>query len=133
MQFINLGLLVGAVDVSSIGTTAGSNVSMIALFMQAHIVVKVVMVGLLLASIWSWAVIVEKVITFRSARRAADRFEQMFWSGQSLEDLYAAMAHQRTQAMGSMFVAAMREWKRTVEGSPKSFRGIQLRVEKVMD
>ncbi|MEL7543216.1 MAG: protein TolQ [Pseudomonadota bacterium] len=106
---------------------------MVALFLQAHIVVKIVMVGLLLASVWSWAVIVEKLLTFRAARRATDRFEQMFWSGQSLEELYSALAHQRTQAMGSMFVAAMREWKRTVEGSPKSFRGIQLRVEKVMD
>ncbi len=126
-------LLAQAVDVSSIGATGGEGVSVVALFLQAHIVVKVVMVGLLFASIWSWAVIVEKIFTFRSARKATDRFEQMFWSGQSLEELYSAMAHQKTQAMSTMFVAAMREWKRTVEGSPKSFRGIQLRVEKVMD
>jgi len=122
-----------AIDVSSIGATGADGVSVMALFMQAHIVVKVVMIGLLLASVWSWAVIVEKLFTFRAARKAADRFEQMFWSGQSLEELYSAMAHQKTQSMSTMFVAAMREWKRTVEGSPKSFRGIQLRVEKVMD
>lgn len=122
-----------AVDVSSLGATGADGISVISLFLQAHIVVKVVMIGLLVASIWSWAVIVEKLFTFRSARKAADRFEQMFWSGQSLEELYSAMSHQKTQSMSTMFIAAMREWKRTVEGSPKSFRGIQLRVEKVMD
>ncbi len=131
---LGIGLVTArVVDVTSLGSAGPSEISVVALFLSAHIVVKIVMVGLLLASIWSWAVIVEKIFTFRRARRAADRFEKMFWSGQSLEELYSGLAHQSTQSMAAMFVAAMREWKRTVEGSPKSFRGIQLRVEKVMD
>jgi biopolymer transport protein TolQ len=107
--------------------------SFLQLFLQAHIVVKMVMIGLLLASVWSWAIIIEKVFAFRRARREADRFESQFWSGQSLEELYAALARGRTFSMASLFVAAMREWKRSVEGNIRALGGIQLRVEKVMD
>jgi biopolymer transport protein TolQ len=113
-------------------TTAGGH-SFVELFLQAHIVVQIVMVGLIVASIWSWAIIVEKLFTFRRARRDADSFEQMFWSGQSLEELYATLARDRTQSMAALFVAAMREWKRSVEGNIRALGGIQLRVEKVMD
>ncbi|MCB1512119.1 MAG: protein TolQ [Hyphomicrobiaceae bacterium] len=103
------------------------------LFMQADIVVKAVMVGLGVASVWSWAIIFEKLVAFRRARLEADRFEHMFWSGQSLEELYAGLSRTRTISMAALFVAAMREWKRSVEGSIRALGGIQLRVEKVMD
>jgi len=103
------------------------------LFMTAHPVVKFVMLGLLMASIWAWAIIIEKLFAFRRARREADRFEQQFWSGQSLEELYAGLSRGRTLSMAALFVAAMREWKRSVEGNIRALGGIQLRVEKVMD
>lgn len=108
-------------------------VSFIELFLQASPTVKFVMVGLLLASIWSWAIIFEKLIAFRRARIEADRFEQTFWSGQSLDELYNALSRGRTISMAALFVAAMREWKRSVEGNIRALGGIQLRVEKVMD
>jgi biopolymer transport protein TolQ len=107
--------------------------SIVEMFMSAHIVVKCVMLGLLLASVWSWAIIIEKLFTFRKARVEADRFEQMFWSGQSLEELYSGLARGNSIAMAALFVAAMREWKRSVEGSIRALGGIQMRVEKVMD
>ena len=91
------------------------------------------MIGLALASIWSWAIIVEKLFAFRRARSQADRFEQMFWSGQSLDELYTSLSRGRTITMAALFVAAMREWKRSVEGNIRALGGIQLRVEKVMD
>src|SRR5947209_4383514 len=103
------------------------------LFISAHIVVKFVMIGLLLASVWSWAIIFEKLVAFRRARIEADRFEQMFWSGQSLEELYNGLSRGRSIANSALFVAAMREWKRSVEGSIRALGGIQMRVEKVMD
>lgn len=107
--------------------------SFLELFMQADIVVKTVMVGLGLASVWSWTIIFEKLFAFRRARREADRFEHMFWSGQSLDELYATLSRSRTVSMAALFVAAMREWKRSVEGSIRALGGIQLRVDKVMD
>jgi biopolymer transport protein TolQ len=121
--------------VESIGQLAGptDGLSPIKLFLNASLTVQIVMIGLLFASIWSWAIIIEKLITFGSARRENNRFEQSFWSGQSLEDLYGVLSRQRTHSMSALFVAAMREWKRTVDSNPKALRGILLRVEKVMD
>jgi biopolymer transport protein TolQ len=113
--------------------SAGGSVPFLELFLQAHIVVKIVMIGLLLASMWSWAIIIEKLFAFRRARVEADRFEQMFWSGQSLDELYSGLSIGRTIAMAALFVAAMREWKRSVEANIRALAGIQLRVEKVMD
>ncbi len=101
--------------------------------MQASLTVQLVMGGLLLASIWSWAIIIEKLIAFRRAKIEADRFEQTFWSGQSLDELYTALSRGRTISMAALFVAAMREWKRSVEGNIRALGGIQMRVEKVMD
>jgi biopolymer transport protein TolQ len=108
-------------------------VSFIELFMQASLTVQIVMGVLGLASIWCWAIIIEKLIAFRRARIEADRFEQMFWSGQSLDELYNNLSRSPTIAMAALFVAAMREWKRSVEGNIRALGGIQLRVEKVMD
>ncbi len=117
----------------SLNTAHGAGFSFIELFLQAHIVVQVVMVGLVLASIWSWAIVFEKFFAFRQARREADKFEALFWSGQSLDELYSNLARGRPISMASLFVAAMREWKRSVEGNTRALGGIQLRVEKVMD
>ena len=115
------------------GTSGVSSTAFLDLFLSAHIVVKIVMIGLLLASVWSWAIIVEKLVSFRRARSEADKFEQLFWSGQSLEELYTGLARTNTIAMAALFVAAMREWKRSVEGNIRALGGIQMRVEKVMD
>ena len=117
----------------NLAETPAVGFSFIELFLQAHIVVQVVMIGLILASVWSWAIVFEKFVAFRQARREADKFEQLFWSGQSLDELYNGLARARPIAMGALFVAAMREWKRSVEGNMRAMGGIQLRVEKVMD
>ena len=118
---------------SAIAPVTAGGFSFFELFSQAHIVVKMVMIGLLLASIWSWAIIVEKLFAFRRARIESDKFEAMFWSGQSLDELYAGLSRGRTITIAALFVAAMREWKRSVEGNIRALGGIQLRVEKVMD
>ena len=113
---------------------AENAVSFYNLFMKAQPVVKAVMIGLMLASFWSWAIIVEKLLTFRRARVEADRFEQLFWSGQSLDELYSGLSRDgKTITLAALFVAAMREWKRSVEGNIRALGGIQMRVEKVMD
>src|ERR1700743_2481075 len=62
-----------------------------------------------------------------------DRFEQAFWSGESIEELYRALASKPTQSMGACFVAAMREWKRSFESHARSIAGLQMRIEKVMN
>jgi biopolymer transport protein TolQ len=62
-----------------------------------------------------------------------DRFEKVFWSGQSLEELYRTLANGRNTSMAALFVAAMREWKRSFEGGARSLAGLQQRIDKVLD
>jgi biopolymer transport protein TolQ len=109
------------------------DMTLIGLFMQAHLVVKLVMLGLVIASIWVWAIVVDKWLLLARTKKAMDRFEQVFWSGQSLEELYRSVSAKPTHAMASLFVAAMREWKRSFEGQARSFAGLQTRIDKVMD
>jgi biopolymer transport protein TolQ len=112
---------------------APSDISIFTLFLQAHWIVKTVMIGLLGCSVWVWAIAVDKIILFSRTSRAMDQFEQSFWSGQSLEELYRTVSARPTQSMAALFVAAMREWKRSFEGQARSFAGLQMRIEKVMD
>jgi len=111
----------------------GAAISIWALFLQAGWVVKAVMVGLLGASIWTWAIIVDKLIAYSRMRMALNRFEQVFWSGQSLEELYRNLSERKTAGMGSIFVAAMREWKKSFEKGAKSPLALQTRIDKAMD
>jgi len=111
-----------------------ADLSMFGLFLQADIVVKIVMAGLLFTSIWCWAIVFEKYFGFARAKRAANQFEKAFWSGQSLEELYQTYNRKRPGPMAALFVAAMREWKRSAEmGVRASQAGVQLRVQKAMD
>jgi biopolymer transport protein TolQ len=111
----------------------GGELSVWALFIQAGWVVKLVMIGLLLASIWTWAIIVDKLVSFGRMRMALNRFEQVFWSGQSLEELFRSLADRPTTGMGAIFVAAMREWKKSFEKGARSALGLQTRIDKAMD
>jgi len=111
----------------------GDGFSLLSLFIQSHIVVKVVIVGLLLASVWSWAIIVDKTLLYRRVRSQMDRFEKVFWSGQSLEELYRSLSGRTPTVMASVFVAAMREWKRSFEAGARAPLGLQTRIDKVLD
>ncbi len=111
----------------------GGELSIWALFWQAGWVVKLVMVGLLAASVWSWAIIIDKVIAYSRMRMALNRFEQVFWSGQSLEELYRTLSERKTTGMGAIFVAAMREWKKSFEKGARSVHGLQTRIDKAME
>jgi len=110
-----------------------AQLSIWALFMQAGWVVKLVMLGLLVASVWTWAIIIDKLVNYARMRMALNRFEQIFWSGQSLEELYRNLADRKTTGMGAIFVAAMREWKKSFEKGAKSPLGLQTRIDKAMD
>ncbi|MGX5840496.1 protein TolQ [Mesorhizobium sp. ArgA1] len=110
-----------------------AHLSIWTLFTEAGWVVKLVMIGLLCASIWTWAIIVDKLVSYARMRLALNRFEQVFWSGQSLEELYRTLADRKTTGMGAIFVAAMREWKKSFEKGAKSPLGLQTRIDKAMD
>ena len=112
---------------------SGADVSLLALFWEASLVVKLVMIGLLAASVWSWAIIFDKMVLYAKTKRQVDKFEKTFWSGQSLEELYQSLSEKSNNGMGALFVAAMKEWKRSFERGARSSIGLQMRIDKVLD
>ncbi|GJD50225.1 Tol-Pal system protein TolQ [Methylobacterium crusticola] len=108
-------------------------ITMFGLFWQAHLVVKVVMLGLLGASVWCWSIIVDKTLLFRRTKAEMDAFEEAFWSGRSLEELYRSFNDRVATGQAALFVAAMREWKRSFEGSGRSIQSLGQRIDKVLD
>lgn len=95
------------------GSVAAHDMSPIGLFLQADWIVKAVMLMLAVASLWCWAIIFDKVMALRKLRRLAGQFEESFWSGGSLEDLYDRIGNRPSDPMASIFAAAMREWRRS--------------------
>jgi biopolymer transport protein TolQ len=118
---------------SSIAATPVAEVTVFGMFWQASLIVKFVMLGLLSASVWSWAIIINKSILFARTQSAMDKFENVFWSGTSLEELYTTLSSRPATGMANLFVAAMREWKRSVQTANSSFMGLQARIDKVLD
>jgi biopolymer transport protein TolQ len=126
------------VDRSVTATDLGGamhDLSLWGLFLQADWVVKLVMLGLLLASVWVWAIVFEKVTSLRRANRAADEFEDAFWSGGSLDDLYRKEGDQPSHPMAAVFVSAMREWRRGAQRlghSDLAATGLKERIDRTM-
>ena len=93
-----------------------SDISLWGLFLQADIVVKLVMLILLLASIWCWTIIVEKIFLSRKEIKLANTFENQFWSGISLDDIYDEISNEENLsshgAISRVFSSAMQEWRR---------------------
>ncbi len=113
----------------------GSSLSLWGLFLQSDIVVKLVILCLLLASIWVWAIIFEKVTTIRRANRDANSFEDHFWSGGSLDELYDQEGQKPDHPMAAVFGAAMGEWRRTarIAGADISHTAVRERVDRAMN
>ena len=94
------------------GSVADLDFSVWGLFLRADIVVQSVIVGLLVASVWCWAVIFEKLIGLKRLNTRAREFETAFWSGGSLDTLYDNIGSYPQDPMSAVFVAAMKEWRR---------------------
>ncbi len=113
----------------------GADLSLLGLFLQADIVVKLVMVLLLFASVFVWGVVFEKVMLLRRANAEADAFEDRFWSGGSLEDLYDVEGARPSHPMAAVFGAAMGEWKRSarVVGADMARGSVRDRIDRAMN
>jgi len=117
------------------GSAANLDFSILSLFLRADPVVKAVIILLLLASIWCWAIIFDKVMGLRRLNARSTKFEQAFWSGKSLDDLYERISNQPRDPMSAVFVSAMREWRRKStrdSGGPESRVGVGDRIDRVM-
>ncbi len=119
------------------GSVAADQLSVWNLLIDADPVVKVVIIILVVASFWSWTIIFDKVIRFRRLRGLAERFEEAFWSGGSLEELYDRVGQRPDHPMAAIFVAAMSEWRRSVArglspGDQGLTVGLQQRISQAM-
>ena len=123
-------------QVALAGSSPVVDLSVWMLFMHADTIGKAVILVLILASFWSWAIIFEKFLKLRRLQGQADGFEDMFWSGGSLDDLYDRVGSQPSDPMTAMFGAAMREWRRSAArggaGATAVRAGLHQRIERVM-
>jgi biopolymer transport protein TolQ len=115
------------------GAEAQVDLSLVTLFLHAHFIVKLVMIGLAAASVWSWAIIINKTMALRSMAKSMDEFEDRFWSGQSLDELYRGLVNKTNDGFAALFISAMTEWRRAFEGSGRGFASLQTRIDKVLD
>ncbi|ABF65100.1 protein TolQ [Ruegeria sp. TM1040] len=107
--------------------------SMWGLFARATLTVKLVMIMLIVASIWSWSIIIQKVITYRTARREAQVFERAFWSGNPLDELFEEIGAEPSGRSERIFAAGMIEWRRSHRTDGALIPGAQARIDRSMD
>ena len=96
------------------GSVETVHLSVWGLFWAAHWIVKLVILILLFASVWCWAIIFYKLAELRRTRSRSAKFEDSFWSGGSLDDLYDQIGQRPSNPMSAVFSAAMREWRRSL-------------------
>lgn len=107
--------------------------SLLALFARASFIVKLVMLLLMVASFWSWSIIVRKFIVYRAAQREAAVFDRDFWSGEPLDELFEAIGAQPEGASQKIFAAGMSEWRRSHRQDGVLIAGAQARIDRSMD
>ncbi|MGF1462235.1 MAG: protein TolQ [Maricaulaceae bacterium] len=108
--------------------------TLLALFLKADIVVKIVMGSLVAASVWSWGVVIDKQFMFLNLRARARRFEDVFWSGRTLDELSEALAERPGDPLAKVFRAAMREYRdaRSRPASDAQVLSQKERIDRVM-
>ncbi|WP_207209198.1 MULTISPECIES: protein TolQ [Rhodobacterales] len=107
--------------------------TMWALFARATLIVKLVMILLVLASVWCWAVVIDKIIQYRKARAEAAVFDRSFWSGEPLDELFDQIGTSPTGQSQKIFASGMLEWRRSHRQDGGLIAGAQGRIDRSMD
>ncbi|NCT41616.1 MAG: protein TolQ [Alphaproteobacteria bacterium] len=128
---------VEAVDATTTIATQMHDFSMFGLFIQADPIVKAVMLALIFASIWCWAVIIAKRSTLKRLNKKANIFEDSFWSGEPLDKIYQRVKNSKPDPMLTTFSAGMEEWQQGISGGVPVKESMQAslrqRVERAMN
>ncbi|MBS8225887.1 protein TolQ [Vannielia litorea] len=107
--------------------------SLLALFMRATLTVKIVMILLIIASFWSWKIIIEKIMMYRLRRSEAGSFDRAFWSGEPLDELFDQIGTEPKGASQKIFASGMIEWRRSHRDDGALIAGAQARIDRSMD
>jgi biopolymer transport protein TolQ len=121
----------GVAAISAAAPGAAATISPLALFLQADPVVKIVMMGLLIASIWTWGIIIAQWMKMRKITKASERYERDFWKA---EDVDAFQDSNRSNTLPSAMVvsAGLAEWRRSTKNSPIDREGTRARLATAM-
>ena len=117
----------------AVALASHADFSMWALFARASLTVKLVMVALILASIWAWAIIYSRSKDYRAARAEQVAFEEAFWSGEPLDQLFDQIGPAPEGGAERIFVAGMTEWRRSHRDTGAMIGGAQVRIDRSMD
>ena len=120
-------------DSTTLAHASDLDFSFLALFLRATLTVQLVMILLIVASFWSWAIIVQKHLVFRRARAEAEAFDAVFWSGEPLDIQYARMGTNPGNALARIFAAGMAEWQRSQRNDGAMIPGAAQRIDRYMD
>ncbi|WP_333683641.1 protein TolQ [Pontibaca methylaminivorans] len=120
-------------EAETLAVAQGIDFSMWALFARASLVVKLVMILLIIASFWSWGIIIQKLINYRRARAESEQFDSAFWSGEPLDGLFEQVGPNPDGGAERVFAAGMTEWRRSHRQDGDLIPGAQARIDRSMD
>lgn len=118
-----------------------SSISMMAMFQNADLFMKFLILGLLFASVWCWAIIFDKMITLKRINESMKRFEEKFWKTNSLSDFYNGYSKDAHDPLAQIFNTAYQEWAHNQEHAEKSglklteriSKSIQITIDKMVE
>lgn len=120
-------------EAETLALAHGADFSMWALFARATLIVKLVMLMLVAASFWAWAIIIQKIIMYRKARREAEIFDRRFWSGEPLDELFDEIGPDPSGQSERVFASGMMEWRRSHRNDGGLIAGATARIDRSMD
>ena len=125
-------------DITSqaVGLASNTDFSITTLFLRADIVVKTVIILLIVSSIYSWAIIFEKIKLFKKINKSTDEFENKFWKSKSAESFYNSLPSNINDPMANLFKNSMQvllKSKRSSNLDEKMSRMLDINVEQEME
>ncbi|WP_371169868.1 protein TolQ [Aliiroseovarius sp. 2305UL8-7] len=120
-------------ETETLQAAAEIDFSFLALFLRATFTVKLVMLLLIVASVWSWAIIITKHMAFRRARSDAAEFDRKFWSGEPLDELFDQIGGSPEGSAEKVFSSGMLEWRRSHRSDGGLIANAQSRIDRSMD
>jgi biopolymer transport protein TolQ len=120
-------------ETALIAAEVGGSITVWGMFAQATVTVKLVMISLVVASFWTWSIIVQKAIQYRAIKREAEEFDQAFWSGEPLDGLYDQIGPDPAGAAQKIFAAGMTEWRRSHREDGGLIPGATARIDRSMN
>ena len=118
-------------DILEISSQVNDEFTLMSLFFRADLVVKLVILILFAASIFSWAIIIQKIRLFRNIKKLSDEFDSIFWSGKSIKEIQAEFLGSESFPVKNVFDEALKEIKKSE--SEKSIASLPNRLDTVIE